>query len=82
MLFALILAHGGSAFTIGETGGLEEELAMLFMLSGITLFFTGGGRYVLLRPKNIVPQRKFLVSSLRKINDQVTRMTYERRLSR
>jgi len=52
MLFALILAHGGSTFNIGETGGLEGELAMLFMLSGIALFFTGGGSYALLRPKN------------------------------
>lgn len=52
MLAALILAHGSSTFTIGETGGLEGELALLFLFSGMALFFTGGGKYVLLRPQN------------------------------
>ncbi len=52
MLIALILAHGDATFNIGETGGLEGELALLFMFSGLALFFTGGGKYALLRPQN------------------------------
>ncbi|PLK42475.1 DoxX family protein [Emticicia sp. TH156] len=52
MLFVLIFAHGAATFTIGETGGLDGELALVFMLSGMALFFTGGGKYALLKPKN------------------------------
>lgn len=52
MLFALILAHGALTFTRGETGGLDGELCLLFLFCGIALFFTGGGKYAILRPKN------------------------------
>ncbi|MBE9601557.1 DoxX family protein [Pedobacter sp. MC2016-24] len=47
MLFALYLAHGMSTFTLNENGGLDGELALLYMFAGLALFFMGGGKYVI-----------------------------------
>lgn len=52
MLFALYLAHGMSAFALNENGGLDGELALLYMFAGSALFFMGGGKYVLYKGKN------------------------------
>ncbi|MCX2585623.1 DoxX family protein [Pedobacter sp. MR22-3] len=52
MLFAIYLAHGMSAFTINENGGLDGELALIYMFAGIAIFFTGGGKYVLYKAGN------------------------------
>ena len=52
MLFALYLAHGLSAFTINENGGLDGELALIYMFAGIAIFFMGGGKYVLYKANN------------------------------
>ena len=54
MLFALYLGHGMSAFTINENGGLDGELALIYMFAGIAVFFMGGGKYVLYEGKNEV----------------------------
>lgn len=52
MLCAIILAHPTDAFTITEYGGLYAELNLMFLLGGLTLFFTGGGKYALYKPQN------------------------------
>ena len=52
MVFALYVGHGMQAFTVSATGGLDGELAFLYMFSGIAIYFMGGGKYVLYKVKN------------------------------
>ena len=52
MVFALYVGHGMQAFTVTETGGLDGELAFLYMFSGIAIYFMGGGKYVLYKAKD------------------------------
>ncbi|WP_192348716.1 DoxX family protein [Algoriphagus sp. Y33] len=52
MVFALYLGHGMQAFTLTDTGGLDGELAFLYMFGGLALFFLGGGKYVVYKTKN------------------------------
>lgn len=52
MAFSIVLAHLSDAFTISEYGGLAAELNLLFLFGGLTLFFTGGGKYSLYKPEN------------------------------
>ena len=52
MLFAIYLAHGLSAFTINENGGLDGELVLIYMFAGTAVFFLGGGQYVLHKARN------------------------------
>lgn len=52
MLFSIILAHPTDAFTLTKYGGLTAELNLLFLFGGLTLFFTGSGKYALYRPAN------------------------------
>lgn len=52
MVFSILLAHPTDAFTLTQWGGLTSELSLLFMFGGLTLFFTGGGKYSLYKPSN------------------------------
>ncbi|MBX2922561.1 MAG: DoxX family protein [Chitinophagaceae bacterium] len=52
MLFTIILVHAAEAFTISQSGGLSIELNLLYLSGGLTLFFTGGGKYALYKPAN------------------------------
>ena len=46
MAFAIPLAHSEKLFLIdAKTGGLAIELPLLYLLSALSLFFIGGGKY-------------------------------------
>lgn len=46
MVFAIFLAHSEKLFLIdAKTGGLAIELPLLYLLSALSLFFIGGGKY-------------------------------------
>ncbi|MGV3588337.1 MAG: DoxX family protein [Adhaeribacter sp.] len=45
MFTALALAHTQELFQLGKSGGWAVELPALFLLSALSLFFLGGGRY-------------------------------------
>ena len=50
MVVAILMAHIGQLFAIDPmTGGWVPELPMLYLMGGVVLFFTGGGRYALTR---------------------------------
>jgi len=46
-LSAFLLVHTGDLFALNENGGLLLELLGLYMLGGLALFFTGGGKMAL-----------------------------------
>lgn len=52
MAMTIIIAHASEAFSISEYGGLAVELNLLYLFSGLTIFFTGGGKYCLRTSKN------------------------------
>jgi putative oxidoreductase len=52
MFFSIFLAFGTKAFSLTPYGGLLAELNILFLFAGLTLFFTGGGKYSLYKSKN------------------------------
>lgn len=52
MALTIILAHAAEAFSISGNGGLSIELNLLYLSCGLTLFFTGGGKYALYKPAN------------------------------
>jgi len=52
MVFSIFLVHLADVFTISQNGGLALELNFLFLFGGLSLFFTGGGKYALYKPKN------------------------------
>lgn len=53
MVIAVFLSHSHEIFAINpRNGALAIELNLLFIFCGIALFFTGGGKYSLYRPKN------------------------------
>lgn len=45
MVFAIFLAHGNDLFTLGKTGGPIIELALIYLLTSISLMFIGAGRF-------------------------------------
>ena len=45
MVFAIFLAHGNDLFTLGKTGGPVIELALIYLLTSISLMFIGAGRF-------------------------------------
>ena len=45
MVFALYLGWGWEGFTLNQHGAPQAELNLYFLISGIALFFSGGGRY-------------------------------------
>ncbi|WPO92458.1 DoxX family protein [Chryseobacterium sp. HR92] len=52
MTFSIYLARLSEAFTLNQFGGLGGELNFLFLFGGLSLFFTGGGKYSLYKPSN------------------------------
>ncbi|SFN79070.1 putative oxidoreductase [Chryseobacterium oleae] len=42
---AIILAQTGSIFKLNEFGGWAPELLVIYMLVGLSFFFTGAGKY-------------------------------------
>ena len=52
MLFAICLFFGTDSFSLSQYGGLKSELNLFFLFAGLSLFFTGGGKYVLTRTQN------------------------------
>ena len=44
-LLALLLVHSGQFFTLNENGGWQLELLGLYIASGLSLFFIGGGKF-------------------------------------
>ena len=49
MLFSILLAHSDIIFSVNDYGGWMIETNMLFMMTAITLVFTGAGKYSLLQ---------------------------------
>jgi putative oxidoreductase len=47
MLMAIILVWGTKIFAVNAGGGWAIELEVLFMLSAVVVFYSGGGRYAL-----------------------------------
>lgn len=47
LVVALFMAHGSHLFALSDHGGLAIELPLLYLLAGLVLFFTGGGRLAL-----------------------------------
>ncbi len=46
-LVAMLLAHSGQIFSLGEHGGWAVELLGLYLFGAVTLIFTGGGNIAL-----------------------------------
>lgn len=44
ILFIIGLVHSQEIFLLNRNGGLELELLALYLLGGLALFFTGGGK--------------------------------------
>lgn len=44
MIFAIVLAHRNQLFALTDTGGLVLELQIIFLFSGLVVFFLGSGR--------------------------------------
>lgn len=44
MIFAIVLAHRNQLFALTDNGGLALELQIIFLLSGLAVFFLGSGR--------------------------------------
>ena len=47
LFMAIFLLGRNRIFTIGQSGGWGIELEMLFLLTGVAIFFLGGGKYSL-----------------------------------
>jgi putative oxidoreductase len=45
MIFAIVLAHSGEIFLIGEKGGLVIELQYLYLFGALATAFIGAGKY-------------------------------------
>lgn len=45
MVFAIYLAHSSEIFTIGKTGGLTIELALIYLLGAVSIMFIGAGKH-------------------------------------
>jgi len=45
MLVAIILAHGGTMFSLSKHGGLVMELPHFYFILSIVIFILGSGRY-------------------------------------
>ncbi|MEN5308931.1 DoxX family protein [Chryseobacterium cucumeris] len=53
MLFSIWLIYFEKAMTLTQHGGWIIELNVMFLLGGVTLFFTGGGKYSIEKLLNI-----------------------------
>jgi putative oxidoreductase len=47
MVFAIFLAHSNEIFVLGKTGGPVIELALIYLLTSISIMFIGAGKYSL-----------------------------------
>lgn len=47
MVFAIFLAHSNELFSLGKTGGLAIESALIFLLGAVSIMFIGAGKYSL-----------------------------------
>lgn len=45
MLVAILLAHMGDLFSMGEHGGYALELQAMFLFTAVTVMLLGGGKY-------------------------------------
>ena len=45
MIFAIMLAHAGDIFTLGEHGGWALELQGFYFFCGLAIYFLGSGRF-------------------------------------
>lgn len=45
MFIAILLAHGGSMFSLSKHGGLVMELPLFYLIASIVIFILGSGRY-------------------------------------
>jgi putative oxidoreductase len=45
MLFAVLLAHRGELFSLGDQGGYALELQAMFLFTAIAIALLGAGRY-------------------------------------
>ncbi len=45
MIAALLMAHSDNMFALTKSGGLGIELIVLYAFGGLSLFFTGAGKY-------------------------------------
>jgi len=45
MFIAILLAHGGSMFSLSKHGGLVMELPLFYFIVSIVVFILGSGRY-------------------------------------
>ncbi len=45
MFIAILLAHGGSMFSLSKHGGLVMELPLFYFIVSIVIFILGSGRY-------------------------------------
>ncbi len=47
LFVAIVLAHMGQVFTLGEGGGWAIELQALYLFGAIVIFGLGSGKYTL-----------------------------------
>jgi putative oxidoreductase len=47
MVFAIFLAHSNDIFALGKTGGPVIELALIYLLTSISIMFIGAGKFSL-----------------------------------
>ena len=47
MVFAIFLAHSNEIFVLGKTGGPVIELALIYLLTSISIMFIAAGKYSL-----------------------------------
>jgi len=52
MVASIFLAYGLQGFALTDYGGLTAELNVYFLLCGIALFLSGGGKYSVYKPTN------------------------------
>ena len=45
MFVAILLAHGGSMFSLSKHGGLVMELPLFYFIASMVVFILGSGRY-------------------------------------
>src|SRR5574344_2238636 len=44
MVFAIFLAHSNDLFSLGKTGGPVIELALIYLLTSVSIMFIGAGK--------------------------------------
>lgn len=52
MIMTIYLVHQMTIFNITENGGLAGEINLFFLMTSLSIFFLGSGKYSLYRGKN------------------------------